>query len=132
MAIKSHITGIPLGTGPRPVKPTAGEIRLNTTSNTIETYDGNQWHVLDQAVPANKVVLTTGKEKFGECEYWVEAAPSGMFSDRRQKNIEIEEWVVATYGPKSDWGNGRWTASDSRYWFKKEADRDWFIVKWSS
>ena len=131
MAKTSASLQLPLGAGPRPVSPAVGQIRLNTTTSDIETYDGTQWVVTVGGL-GSKLEITIGKEKFGECEYWVEVVPGGLFSDRRQKNIEIDEWVVATYGPKSDWGYGRWCAADGRYWFKKEADRDWFVVKWSA
>ena len=114
----------------RPVVASAGELRYNTTTQRMEVYDGTDWQIAD-TVYNTKIELHTGNEKFGDCEYWVQVAVPGLFSERRYKHLEIEEWVKQTYGPTSDWGYGRWTAADSRYWFKEEKDRDWFVLRWT-
>lgn len=116
--------------GPRPINARAGELRFNTDANQMESFDGTNWHRVYDGNPG-KLKITTGKDRFGECEYWVEATPSGLFSERRERNNEIDEWVYKTYGPKTDWGYGRWCSSDSRYWFKEEKDRDWFVLRWT-
>lgn len=122
---------IPLITSPQPTTPSAGQLRFNTTTNQMETYNGSNWNVLTDIPISPKLKIAIGRSKFGDCHYWVEATACGLFSERYLKNIEIDEWVVATYGPKSDWGYGRWCASDARYWFKEEKDRDWFILRWT-
>ncbi len=127
--IGAHTPGIPFTTT-RPMTASAGELRYNTTTQRMEVYDGKVWQIADE-IYDTKIELHTGNEKFGDCEYWVQANVPGLFSERRYKNLEIEAWVEQTYGPKSDWGYGRWTAADSRYWFKEEKDRDWFVLKWT-
>lgn len=113
---------------------TVGELRFNTTKNIFESFDGTGWVVIVDdpgGLAIDKLKITIGKEKFGDCHYWVQADPPGVFSQRREKNIEIDGWVEKTYGPKSTWGYGRWTGADKRYWFKEEKDRDWFVLRWT-
>ena len=45
---------------------------------------------------------------------------------------EMGEWVVKTFG-HSDWvtDHGLWVASNYKYWFRDEADRTFFILRWS-
>jgi len=45
---------------------------------------------------------------------------------------EMGEWVVKTFG-HSDWAteHGPWVASNYKYWFRDEADRTFFILRWS-
>lgn len=122
---------IPLTTTTRPTAPVVGEMRFNTTNNIFESFDGTNWVVVDVSQGLDKLKIAIGKEKFGDCYYWVQVTVPGLFSERREKNLEIDEWVEKTYGPKSTWGYGRWTGADERYWFKEEKDRDWFILRWT-
>ena len=117
--------------GSRPINASAGEMRFNSDTNNMEVFDGTSWNIISDDPRPSKLKIEIGNRRFGDCYYWVEATPSGLFSERRQQNIEIDEWVHKTYGPASDWGYGRWTASDRRYWFKEEKDRDWFILRWT-
>ena len=43
----------------------------------------------------------------------------------------INDWMVETFGD-SDWlqDNAPWVGSDSKYWFRDEADRTFFILRW--
>ena len=115
----------------RPTAAHAGDIRYNVDTNNMEMHDGKNWTIIVDELGAGKLTIETGEEKFGDCNYWVQVTPAGLFSERRQKNIEIDEWVTQTYGPKSTWGYGRWTGADQRYWFKEEKDRSWFVLKWT-
>jgi hypothetical protein len=57
---------------------------------------------------------------------------------------EMEDWCISTYGAStgSIWAqevdkstplvNERWYANNRKFWFRKEKDRDWFIIKWRS
>jgi hypothetical protein len=53
---------------------------------------------------------------------------------------DMETWCLDTYGnPGSAWDknkapepNARWYMNDRRFWFRKEQDRDWFIIRWRS
>ena len=122
---------IPLITSARPPAPAAGQIRMNTTANQMEAFDGTSWIAIDGNVGPSKLKIAIGKEKFGDCHYWVQVTVPGLFSERLEKNLEIDAWVEKTYGSKSTWGYGRWTGADGRYWFKEEKDRDWFILRWT-
>jgi hypothetical protein len=45
---------------------------------------------------------------------------------------QMDYWVRSTFG-ESNWStpNGRWVGSDRKYWFRKEADRTLFLLRWS-
>jgi hypothetical protein len=54
--------------------------------------------------------------------------------------LKMEEWCEQTYGPvcqtwKADqWVptlNGRWCTKDRKFWFRDEADRTMFMLKWA-
>ena len=57
----------------------------------------------------------------------------------RQEWKAMEEWAIATYGePGSVWEvnevplvNHRWYMNDRRFWFRNEADRTMFVLRWS-
>jgi|688.fasta_scaffold01959_11 hypothetical protein len=50
----------------------------------------------------------------------------------RAEWIDIEEWMKETMGT-SNWleENARWVSSDRKYWFREEADRTFFLLRWS-
>jgi hypothetical protein len=132
--IGTHSQSIPFKTTNNRPGAIAGDLRFNIDTNNMELYNGKMWTVIVDEVAtdtSSKLEITTGEEKFGDCHYWVQVTVPGLFSERRQKNIEIDEWVTQTYGPKSTWGYGRWTGADERYWFKEEKDRSWFVLKWT-
>lgn len=43
-------------------------------------------------------------------------------------------WCVTTFGPTPEDGvwtpEARWYVNHSKFWFRTEADRDWFLLKW--
>jgi hypothetical protein len=44
----------------------------------------------------------------------------------------IDDWMVETFGD-SDWllDNAPYVGSDQKYWFRKESDRTFFLLRWS-
>ena len=59
--------------------------------------------------------------------YWVKPCNYSAY-----EWLDMSEWVVATFG-HSDWSveHGRWVGSNQKYWFRDEADRTFFILRWS-
>jgi hypothetical protein len=59
--------------------------------------------------------------------YWVK--PLNYSTDEWFK---MGYWIVDTMG-YSDWSveHARWVGSDRKYWFRNEADRTMFLLKWS-
>ena len=47
----------------------------------------------------------------------------------------IEDWCVGTFGPEqgSWWDEqpGRWFMNNTKFWFREEADKNWFLLRWS-
>ena len=45
---------------------------------------------------------------------------------------DIKNWMLETFGD-CDWSipNVRWAGSNRKYWFRDEADRTFFILRWS-
>lgn len=51
---------------------------------------------------------------------------------------ELEHWAIETFGPAigSIWSAspdlicGRWYMNNSKFWFRNEADRTFFILRW--
>jgi hypothetical protein len=43
----------------------------------------------------------------------------------------MADWITMTFGD-SDWStpNSCWIGSDRKYWFRNEADRNWFMLRW--
>ena len=62
-----------------------------------------------------------------QCPYWVR--PHNYPSKDWH---EMGQWMVETFGD-SDWSvkNAPWVASNYKYWFRDEADRTFFILRWS-
>ena len=53
---------------------------------------------------------------------------------------DMMTWCVETYGPSTSsiWSENsipepgeRWYANNSKFWFRREQDRDWFVLRWS-
>ena len=48
---------------------------------------------------------------------------------------EMMDWMVKTFGPTAHDGvwtpNQRWYANNAKFWFRNEADRTMFILRWS-
>jgi hypothetical protein len=118
-----------------PVTPTAGQIRMDNTYN-MQVFDGNNWvpfsAVMPEDVNINSHTLDTGYELFGDCGYWVQFKFNAGYDYQSDINHEVKKWTEQTYGPMSAWGTGRYCGSSSKYYFKDERDRDWFVMRWSS
>ena len=72
--------------------------------------------------------LETGKAVLQpDWPYWVQPLGYDKF-----EWAEIDKWIRETMGD-TNWGthNGRWVGSDRKYWFRNEADRTFFILRWS-
>ena len=49
----------------------------------------------------------------------------------RKEWDDMGGWMVTTFG-NGDWMmDGVWVGSDRKYWFRNEADRTFFILRWS-
>ena len=54
--------------------------------------------------------------------------------------LDMESWCYDTFGSSgaSIWGSDipeprcRWYANNRKFWFRDCADRDWFVLRWSS
>ena len=59
--------------------------------------------------------------------YWVQPC-----NYSRKEWDKMGDWVVTTFG-NGDWmpEHGLWVGSDRKYWFRNEADRTFFILRWS-
>lgn len=45
---------------------------------------------------------------------------------------EAFKWASDTFGPpESDSKGHRWFLSDGEFWFHKQSDRDWLVMRWS-
>lgn len=59
-------------------------------------------------------------------EYWWGVEPAGW--------NEMMKWCVETYGPTPKDGvwtpNARWYMNNSKFWFRKKKDLEWFLLKW--
>jgi hypothetical protein len=49
----------------------------------------------------------------------------------RKEWDEMSVWMIKTFG-NGDWmtEHGLWVGSDRKYWFRNEADRTMFLLKW--
>ena len=58
--------------------------------------------------------------------YWVKPC-----NYSRKEWDEMGYWMIKTFG-NGDWMmDGLWVGSDRKYWFRNEADRTMFLLKWS-
>ena len=58
--------------------------------------------------------------------YWVKPC-----NYSRKEWDDMGVWMITTFG-NGDWMmDGVWVGSDRKYWFRNEADRTLFILKWS-
>jgi len=49
----------------------------------------------------------------------------------RKEWDDMGVWMVKTFG-NGDWMmDGVWVGSDRKYWFRNEADRTFFLLRWS-
>ena len=87
-----------------------------------------QYIIDDVEWPTNIKRLETGyAENQPKWPYWVQP---------RYYNVVdwhgMDKWMREIFG-ESNWltENGRWVGSDRKYWFRYEADRTFFILRWS-
>jgi hypothetical protein len=86
-----------------------------------------------QAQPVSDLVLSEGRV-YGARYYCVEPIGGNW--------REMEDWCISTYGSStgSIWAqeidkstplvNERWYANNRKFWFRKEADRTMFMLRW--
>jgi hypothetical protein len=48
---------------------------------------------------------------------------------------DMMEWCVTTFGPTPKDGvftpGQRWYVNNAKFWFRNQADREWFVLRWS-
>ena len=86
--------------------------------------------------PIEELVL--GESTYMDTQYYTVEPIGGNW-------LDMETWCVDTFGDRSNvWDitasysdeqvawreRGRWYANDRRFWFRNEADRTMFILKW--
>ena len=79
--------------------------------------------------PISDIKLSEGKV-YGARYYCVEPIGGNW--------IDMETWCVETFGSSGDsiWGSDipepacRWYANNRKFWFRNEADRDLFLLRW--
>ncbi len=74
--------------------------------------------------PVSDLVL--GEGKWHGARYYTVEPVGGNW-------LDMQAWAQSTYGePGSVWSNGtlRWYANDRKFWFRNEADRTLFVLKW--
>lgn len=82
--------------------------------------------ILPEAVIESRYFVT-GESIEQDFRHWVQ--PMGY---DRFEWAAMEPWLIETFGPGGWWEpKSRWVGSSQRYWFRKEADRMLFILKWS-
>ena len=67
-------------------------------------------------------------------QYYTVAPPMAGASWR-----DMEAWCIETFGVStgSIWSNEiakpleRWYQNNAKFWFREEADRTWFLLRWS-
>ena len=58
--------------------------------------------------------------------YWVRPC-----NYSRKEWDDMGVWMITTFG-NGDWMmDGVWVGSDRKYWFRNEADRTFFLLRWS-
>lgn len=52
-----------------------------------------------------------------------------------EKWFDMEKWCEETMGPTTEDGvwtpSQRWYVNNQMFWFRTEADRNWFVLRWS-
>ena len=84
--------------------------------------------ITDEFIAEMTKRLETGyAEKQPKWPYWVKPH---NYSDLEW--WAIDDWMVETFGD-SDWllDNAPYVGSDQKYWFRKESDRTFFLLRWS-
>ena len=103
-----------------------GKSQLNRLIQDLTRF-GNESYTL----PIQELVLSEGTV-YGSRYYCVEPV-GGVWQD-------MEVWCLDTYGNPGThlWGYSapqpleRWYMNNSKFWFRTQKDRDWFIMRWNS
>ena len=83
--------------------------------------------LIDEHAPAKRI--DTGyADNQPKWPYWAQPRYYTVL-DWHKMNV----WMQATFGDTvwADIDKGRWVGSDRKYWFREEADRTMFLLKWS-
>ena len=119
-----------VGMQPSP-NPLTGQMRFNTTTNFMETFDGTNWiktYTVGNVTPYS-LHIDEGRV-YGARYYTVEPVNASA------QWPEMMEWMVETFGPSpidGVWTPGaRWYANNAKFWFRNKKDLDWFVIRWSS
>lgn len=71
---------------------------------------------------------------FGARYYTVQPQLPEMYHQVQQTWNNMIEWCVETFGPTpidGIWTPGsRWYTNNAKFWFRNEADRTLFVLKW--
>lgn len=108
--------------------PAAGTVRYNTTTNTVETYDGSVWVTISSSGKTLDKKLICEDLRFGSSIFYKIIA-EGYDWD------EINQWCNETFGPPRTGPSGnahKWFISGGDIFFHEEKHREWFILKWSA
>lgn len=72
---------------------------------------------------------------YGARYYTVHPVLPEMYHQPQETWVAMMAWMVETYGPTSKDGvftpGQRWYVNNAKFWFRTEADRDWFLLKWA-
>jgi len=67
-----------------------------------------------------------------DAQYYTVAPPMGLMPWR-----DMTVWCIETFGAStgsiwSAWqASERWYVSHNKFWFREEADRTWFLLRWT-
>ena len=109
--------------------PVAGEMRFNTDTKRMESYDGNKWSMVTIMADASYYLEIDEGRVFG-AKYHTVAPINAEFVWG-----EMMSWMVETFGPTiSIWedSGARWYANNAKFLFKHKKDMDWFVLRWMS
>jgi len=71
---------------------------------------------------------------YGERYFTIKPMAFTIYGDSSHWD-QMLTWCVDTFGPAPKDGvwtpSSRWYANNTRFWFKEEADRTMFILRWS-
>lgn len=60
--------------------------------------------------------------------------PMMTWSSTRQHWWDMEDWCIEIFGATHKEGvwipRQRWYTNDRQFWFREEADRTWFVMRW--
>jgi len=85
------------------------------------------------------VTLELGEGRVYGARYWIVRPVPGWDPNGDWGGIDtwqrMVKWLVETFGPTPEdgvWTPGmRWYVNDARFYFRTEADRDWFLLRWA-